>query len=366
MRSLPARGTMRILVLNGPNLNLLGTREPEIYGSETLDGLDRRVAQWANDLGVEVETLQSNHEGDLVDQIHRTDVDGIVLNPAAYSYTSRAIQDAIAAVDTPLVEVHISNIKDREPWRSHSLVSEVADYTIFGRGRTGYRDAIRHLVNAATVPFVTQHYGDDDEQVGDLRKRGGTLAMLVHGGFWLEQWTRDIMESLAVDLASHQVSTWNIEYRRLGSGGGWPASLDDVTRALEHTSELGDWSRVAVIGHSAGAYMGMLASRDSRVSPDLVVALAPVVDLERHASSSLFASDIARRLRAEGAPAVVTPGSVPLLLVHGEGDVHVPIDHAERLADATDAELIRTGLGHFELLDPDRAHWEAVRKAVIG
>ena len=136
---------MKILVLNGPNLNLLGTREPEVYGSETLADLEVMIRVWAAELGHEVETYQSNHEGDLIDVIQQTDADGLVINPAAFTHTSRAIPDAISAVGIPAVEVHISNVKEREPWRAVSFFEEVCIATIYGRGQNGYKDAIETL-----------------------------------------------------------------------------------------------------------------------------------------------------------------------------------------------------------------------------
>jgi 3-dehydroquinate dehydratase-2 len=163
---------MRVLILNGPNLNLLGTREPEVYGTETLADLEQAAIGWGEELGFEVETLQSNHEGVLIDAIQRPDIDGVVLNPAAYTHTSRAIADAIGAVSTPVVEVHISNIKEREAWRAESFISGVCSATIFGRGISGYRDALRHLVNRAAIPFETVRYGPDSDHLGDLRRGG--------------------------------------------------------------------------------------------------------------------------------------------------------------------------------------------------
>jgi 3-dehydroquinate dehydratase-2 len=115
---------MRVLVLNGPNLNLLGTREPDVYGDTTLADLEKAVGRWGDNLGVETKFAQSNHEGEVVDAIHGTNgIDAIVINPGALTHTSRSIGDAIAAVGIPTVEVHISNIRQREPWRATSLVA---------------------------------------------------------------------------------------------------------------------------------------------------------------------------------------------------------------------------------------------------
>src|SRR3954452_24770446 len=137
----------KVLVLNGPNLNLLGTREPEIYGSATLANVEQLAADIAAGHGWTVECLQSNHEGELVDAIHRarSSAAAIVINPGAYSHTSVAIRDALSGVMLPVVEVHISNIHKREEFRHHSYVSAVADAIIVGAGITGYRLALEYL-----------------------------------------------------------------------------------------------------------------------------------------------------------------------------------------------------------------------------
>lgn len=358
---------MKILVLNGPNLNLLGTREPDIYGAETLADLDEMVTNWGLDMGIEVDTFQSNHEGDLVDQIQRSDVDGIVINPAAYTHTSRAIPEAISSVDHPVVEVHISNVKEREAWRAVSLVSEVCSASIYGRGLIGYQHGLRHLVNRAALSYETVRYGPETDHVGDVRVGGDTLAILVHGGFWRHEWTRDTMESLAVDLTQNGVSTWNIEYRRLGAGGGWPATPEDVLLALDHIAQLGvSPSRVVVVGHSAGGHLAMWAAWRSSAEIDQIVALAPIVDVERHARSQMYGAEEAQQLLDGGAPRRISAGDVPTLLVHGESDRHVPIGHSADLAREDGLELLTTSTGHFELLDPSNDTWDKVREIIIG
>ena len=138
---------MKILVINGPNLNLLGVREPEIYGRQTYDDLVRFVEGVAKDCGVEVEVRQTNHEGVIVDWIQecRGAFDALVLNAAAYTHTSVAIQDAIKAVRVRTVEVHLSEPKSRESFRRTSFVEPVAEKTCSGRGFESYADAIRHF-----------------------------------------------------------------------------------------------------------------------------------------------------------------------------------------------------------------------------
>lgn len=140
---------MRILVLHGPNLNLLGTREPEVYGYATLADIDRGLTELGTELGVTVESFQSNHEGALIDRIHvaaREGTDGILINPGAYTHTSIALRDAISAVALPTVEVHLSNIHARESFRRRSHIAPVVVAQIAGFGAAGYGLALRGLV----------------------------------------------------------------------------------------------------------------------------------------------------------------------------------------------------------------------------
>ena len=136
-----------VTLLNGPNLNLLGLRQPEIYGRETLDDVAARCADLAEDLGLRLRALQSNHEGQLIDWIHeaRGSSAGIIINPGAYSHTSIAILDALNAYDGPVLEVHISNIHKREAFRHHSHVSARAEGVIAGFGIEGYLLALRRM-----------------------------------------------------------------------------------------------------------------------------------------------------------------------------------------------------------------------------
>ena len=138
---------MKILVINGPNLNMLGIREPGIYGKNTFSDLLTLLEDTGKALGVEVEQYQSNHEGDLVDKIQWAygKIDGIVINPAAYTHTSVAILDALKAVSIPAVEVHISDVDAREPFRQISYPGRYCEKTIKGKGLDGYRLAIEYL-----------------------------------------------------------------------------------------------------------------------------------------------------------------------------------------------------------------------------
>lgn len=139
---------MRILIVNGPNLNLIGTREPQIYGNESfvdyLEGLKKRV-------GVTIEYYQSNKEGELIDRLQNSDHDGIVLNAGGYTHTSVALRDCVSAIQTPVVEVHISNIAGRESFRHESLISPVAVGCIFGFGLAGYDLAVQYFTEFSNI-----------------------------------------------------------------------------------------------------------------------------------------------------------------------------------------------------------------------
>ena len=140
---------MKLLVLNGPNINMLGIREPGVYGKQSYAELLRLLEQWAQELGVELTHYQSNHEGCLVDKIQEAygRFDGIVINPAAYTHTSVAILDALKAVAIPAVEVHISDVKQREDFRQISYAGKACVKTIMGQGLDGYRQAMEFLKN---------------------------------------------------------------------------------------------------------------------------------------------------------------------------------------------------------------------------
>ena len=140
---------MQILVLHGPNLNLLGTREPEVYGSVTLDQINAELAKIAADAGSTLASFQSNHEGALIDRVQAARLDGtafIIINPAALTHTSVGLRDALAGVAIPFIEVHLSNVHRREAFRHHSYFSDLAEGVIVGLGADGYRLALGHVL----------------------------------------------------------------------------------------------------------------------------------------------------------------------------------------------------------------------------
>jgi 3-dehydroquinate dehydratase II len=146
---------MSILVLHGPNLNLLGTREPAVYGSTTLEQIDADLVEIAAKAGHKLDTFQSNHEGALIDRVHATRLDGtrfVIINPGALTHTSVALRDALSGVALPFIEVHLSNVHQREPFRHHSYFSDVAVAVIAGLGAAGYRYALDAAIGRLSAP----------------------------------------------------------------------------------------------------------------------------------------------------------------------------------------------------------------------
>jgi len=146
--------SLNILIMHGPNLNLLGTREPETYGSTTLNDINQQLTSLGKSLNANINTFQSNHEGKLVSRIHQAledNVQGIVINPAAYTHTSVALRDALLGVNIPFVEVHLSNVQQREKFRHHSYLADAAIGIVAGFGPTSYTLALRGLIEKLTL-----------------------------------------------------------------------------------------------------------------------------------------------------------------------------------------------------------------------
>lgn len=138
---------MKILILHGPNLNLLGAREPEMYGSLTLDNINDKLIGLGKELGVEIKCLQSNHEGALIDALHDAWADGVVFNPGGYTHTSVALRDAVSAIQIPVIEAHLSNVYAREEFRHVSMISAVCKGKVVGFGWRSYELGLRGLID---------------------------------------------------------------------------------------------------------------------------------------------------------------------------------------------------------------------------
>jgi len=393
-----AQGMKSVLVINGPNLNLLGSREPEVYGSTTLTELEAALTEWGQGRDIEVSCYQSNHEGAIIDRLHdaRHTHDGFIINAGAFTHYSYAIHDAIVATELPTVEVHISNVKAREPWRRNSVLAPACVHTIYGRGIDGYQAALDHLVHRSAMDVTQLSYGSAADQVGDLRLPDTAgphpVAVLLHGGFWRDPWTRDLMDAMAVDLTGRGWATWNIEYHRVGSGGGWPLTMEDVAAGIDHLATIAgdysiDLSRVVSIGHSAGGHLALWSAArppladgiphtEPKVPLRAVVALAPVPDLIAAYRQDLgdgAVEDFIRRTPDDGgdrfataSPAELLPLNVPQVIVHGTLDDAIPVEmsraYAEQATRAGDSVSYHelTGVDHMDLIDINGAPWADV------
>jgi 3-dehydroquinate dehydratase-2 len=371
---------MNVFVVNGPNLNLLGTREPEIYGTDTLADLERRWRRHGARIGIGVRSFQSNHEGEIIDKLHTDGMrsDGVVLNAGAFSHTSYAIHDALVAIGTPTVEVHISDIHRREPWRATSVTAPAAVLTIFGRGPVGYLNALDHLWARFTSPADIVSYGDRADQEMDVRcptePRG--MVLLIHGGFWHEVWGRDVMDPLAVRLAADGWMTVNVEYRR--GPGSFEDSASDITDALDAAiatvSQRGHPDLpIVLVGHSAGGYLALREAqrRSRRVA---AVGLAPVIDLESIAAARADDDPVATYLGADAATdpdlwrsaAIAHTAPSVGLVLHGSDDDAVPVAHSEAYATHHNGIDFRRldGVDHMSLIDPSQDCHDEVTSAI--
>lgn len=354
-----------VVCINGPNLDLLGRRQPEVYGSMTLNDLAAQVRRWGDDLGLEIRWVQSNHEGEVVEAIHSAHAGaGIVINPGALTHTSHAVHDALLSVETPAVEVHLSNVRARERWRRHSTVAPACVLSVFGRGAEGYRAALRHLVNRQTSPPAVSRYGPHPDQVVHVRGTGGEVGVvLVHGGFWSDAWGLDTVEGWAVGLAERGVATASIEYRRVSSGGGPVATIGDVARAIDLARRRLEVPDVAVIGHSAGAHLAVWHALTAAAPARLTVGLAGIYDLATAREEGLGSGAVAAFDPACSTdPTGRGDPAGRLVLVHGEDDPVVPSSQTEGYAGTLSQATVELlpDVGHFDLLDPRREGWATV------
>ena len=370
---------MRIAVVNGPNLNLLGTRRPEVYGSTTLERLERLLTAWGRPLSAEISHFQSNHEGEIIDHLHslRGTSDGVLINPGAFTHYSYAIADAIEAVEIPTVEVHISNIMKREEWRRRSVVSPACAATIYGRGVEGYLWGVRHL-HYRRIGTPETIRGEADA-VADLRLPEGAgphpVVVLLHGGGWMGHWRRDQLDGMAVDLQDHGYATLNFEYLPPRADGRFPAVLEAADGArgmLSGRPEL-DPDRVAILGHSAGGNLALMAAgrwRAAGEAPRLAVSVAGVTTLRE--DSDLDRAYLGGQDPRAASPRCVVPIGVETLMVHSRDDEMVPPEHSVGYAqDASEAgdrveTLILDHGGHLGYLDPGNRAWMKARERFIS
>jgi 3-dehydroquinate dehydratase-2 len=370
---------MRILIINGPNLNLLGTREPSVYGTTTLSGLEVEWRQHAAARKATADAFQSNHEGAIVDAINDAieRYDAMIINAGALTHYSFSLRDAVAASGLPTIEVHISNIYEREEWRHFSVLSDVCELTIVGRGTDGYINAIDHLLATAEHPPTTVFYGNHSDAAIDVRTPPGNgphpVILLIHGGFWDDVWKRDLMDPMAVELTKQGWATVNAEYTR--GKGSYGAAPDDIASAVRWIRDNAgrfqlDPDHIVAVGHSAGGYLALrLAHSDSAIFA--AVPLAAVTDLTKMSSLRPDDDPVANFLGSprDEAPRLwnqaelVGNPAVPVHLLHGAGDETVPLALSEAYApleDGTASITIVDDCDHMGIIDPTAGSWQSV------
>jgi acetyl esterase/lipase len=360
----------------------------------------RRVSFRAADpLSVDIAVVPAPTLSALVESVRAlgAKVDGLVLD---FGTAVEAPEARAAVHDTGLpaiaVDIRVASSPGVDP------VTLGCIGRVRGRGIAGFEWAIRQLVDRCAWPFTTLAYGTGPDQVGDLRlpecDRRAPLVVLVHGGGWKEQWERELMDGLGVDLARHGIATWNLGYRRVGpSGGGWPTTFEDVATGIEFVSHLAerfpvDPHRVALLGHSAGGQLALwAAARTAPTDPGPevrlplagVVSVAGVTDLVEAANRGLISGENAVVGLLGGLPDEVPdryelasplsrlPVRVPTLLVQGTDDyIQDLVDMNRRFAAAARSAgdgvtlLELEGVEHLDPIDPRSDAWAVVRAKV--
>jgi acetyl esterase/lipase len=377
--------TPRIVVVPGPGLD------------------DGDCVVWGTEAGVEVDVLPGDPAvvlGGLAGEAPAigepggagAGLGGVIVAPGAPGLDDPRLARAVAAVGVPVVAVEPGNVRKNGLEPEATRLVAAGGQLLYGRGSDTGRHAVLFLARRQRQVPDTLAYGPDPSQEGDLWLPAGDgphpVAVLFHGGFWYHAWERDLMDGLAEDLAGRGIAAWNVEYRRVGAGGGWPATGEDAGRATEHLAALApvyglDLSRVAVLGHSAGAQLALwVAARRRRASvhPALAVGLATIADLESARSDRIGGGSVTRLVDgtgvvdaeaalADASPLARLPIGVPQILAHTVDDAVVPPSQTIRYAEAARAAgdevsvlEIKAG-GHFGLLDPRTPGWAAVASA---
>jgi acetyl esterase/lipase len=375
-------------------------------------GLDERdCTEWAAEAGVDVEmrpgdpaavlgAIATGHPSlghpSLAAGLAGVGLAGVIVAPGPTGLDAAGLAGAVAAAvaaGVPVAAVEPGNLRTGVPQPESTRLVAAGARLFYGRGPDTGRHAVRFLARRSGQVPDTLAYGPEPSQEGDLWCPAGEgphpVVVLFHGGFWYHAWERDLMDGLASDLARRGIAAWNVEYRRVGAGGGWPATGEDAGRATDHLVALApvyglDLERVAVLGHSAGAQLALwVAARRRRalVHPALVVGLATIADLEAARADRVGGGSVARLLDgpsvadpeaalADASPLARLPIGVPQLLAHAIDDAVVPLAQTTRYArsavaagDAVSVLELEAG-GHFDLIDPHTPAWASVASAL--
>ncbi len=385
--------TPRIVVVPGPGL----------------DGA--QCSRWGKEIGVEVEVrpgdpaavlgaLGSGHPSLTANPGNGADPHspaGVIIAPGPAGFDASGLAAAVAAATVPVVAVDPGNLRKAGVQPESTRIGTAGACILYGRGTDTTRHALLFLTRRHGQPLDTLAYGRDPSQEGDLWCPTGVgphpVAVLLHGGFWYHAWERDLMDGLAGDLARRGIAVWNVEYRRVGAGGGWPATGEDAARATDHLTALApvyrlDLGRIALLGHSAGAQLALcVAARGRRgeVHPRLVVGLATIADMEEAMAAGTGGGSVSRLLTAnlgggdendlevalvESSPRARLPIGVPQILAHAVDDDVVPPSQTTVYAEAArvagdDVTVLDIDAGgHFALIDPGSSAWATVVRAI--
>ncbi len=240
-----------------------------------------------------------------------------------------------------------------------------------GQGIDGFRWGIRHLALRAQWPVAEVAYGGTADHVADVRHADSDargVVVLLHGGFWMDAWRRDLMDGIGVDLARRGWESWSVEYRRVGSGGGWPCTLDDVAAAIRAATADSGCSSVTVVGHSAGGHLALAVAQRMPAAVARVVSLAGLCDLDAARRQGVGGDAVDRflggSLVADASPVAHVPLPAEVVVAHCAGDSVVPIDQSRRYAAAAgaaggDVELLALEQGdHMSLIEPENGWGE--------
>jgi len=353
-------------------------------------GLDGRSASWGAEAGLEVALLPGPLPAALA---AAGPVDGAVLAPGPAAFGSEALAATVVEAGVPVVAVEPGNLRKEGVDPDASPLGRACTRVLYGRGPDTGRFALQHLAWRTVRPVDTLAYGRQPDRVGDLWVPDGPgrhpVAVLLHGGFWYHAWERDLMDGLAVDLARRGWAAWNVEYRRLGAGGGWPTTGDDVALGIDHLVALApvydlDLGRVALVGHSAGGQLALWAAARGRrgaVHPRVVVGLAAITDLRAALEEGVGGRSVERLLATapdpelalrQASPLAHVPIGVRQVLAHAVDDEQVPMTQTVNYAEAArvdgdDVSVIEgsagTG-GHLGLIDPCSPTWVQVATAL--
>lgn len=347
------------------------------------DGCPDATLQHARRLGLQLAWQDASGEAELVDLLRGVEEGhaGVVLASGNLVGSSR-VAAAVGELRHPVVHVDTVALDHLD------VVHRASDHVIHGRHRRSFHGALDLLASQHAHPPTTIAYGTGPDQVGDLRLPTAThpapVVVLLHGGFWLDPYERDLMGPLAVALTTAGWATWNVEYRRRGrSGGGWPTTLDDVCAAIDSAADLAadhrlDLDRVVLLGHSAGAQLAVYAAARSsapsgapgaplRFAPAGLISLAGVLDLEAAANAGLGGGAVTALLGTPedhpdryrvASPVELAPVGIPQLAVHGPDDRFVPVeqthDYVAAARDAgDDVEVALVDASHFDIIQPD-------------